>query len=137
MMPYNNERGLRMYIVGPPICGKSHLIGQLLMYYIRHYPYRPIYLFSQVPNDRAIDGVIELMSSKHRWDPSLFKRIDLNQILETDLTIDEIRGETGAITIYDDIDKIPNKELQSKVDKIKDEVLATGRDHQYTGQILI
>ena len=29
MMPYNDERGLRMYISGPPRCGKSHLIGQL------------------------------------------------------------------------------------------------------------
>ena len=57
----------------------------------------------------------------------------LDRLLETDLTIEQIRGDTGALTIFDDIDKISNKDLQAKIDKIKDEVLATGRDHQYTG----
>jgi predicted AAA+ superfamily ATPase len=43
MMPYNDERGLRMYISGPPRCGKSYLIGQLIREYIRHYPKREIF----------------------------------------------------------------------------------------------
>ena len=64
MMPYNDERGLRMYISGPPRCGKSYLIGQLIREYIRHHPKREIFLFSQVDSDRAIDTVIEEVSER-------------------------------------------------------------------------
>ena len=133
MMPYNNEKGLRMNIDGPPRCGKSHLIGQTLREYVRHHQDRPIYLFSQVAHERAIDGVMEDVGNHLRCDLNLFIRVDLDKLLETDLTIEQIRGETGAFTIFDDIDKIPNKDLLARIDKIKDEVLATGRDHQYTG----
>ena len=71
MMPYNDERGLRMYISGPPRCGKSHLIGQLIREYVRHHPKRPIYLFSQVDNDRAIDEVIADITDNLDWDAKL------------------------------------------------------------------
>ena len=141
MMPYNQERGLRMFISGPPRCGKSHLIGEILREYIRHYPKRPIYLFSQVENDRAIDNVIKDSAVNLKWDSNLFNRIDLSKLSKTDINIDEFRGEInkktgrrfGAICIFDDIDKIQDKALQIKIDKLKDAILATGRDHEYIG----
>ena len=82
MMPYNQERGLRMFISGPPRCGKSHLIGEILREYVRHYPKRPIYLFSQVENDRAIDNVIKDSFENLKWDQNLFNRIDLINYLQ-------------------------------------------------------
>ena len=110
MMPYNDERGLRMYIAGPPRCGKSHLIGQLLREYIRHYPKREIFLFSHVPFDRAIDSVIEETSQSLKCDSDLFTRVDLHKFLESDYSVEDFRGEdskgqrTGSICIFDDID---------------------------------
>ena len=103
-----------MFISGPPRCGKSHLIGEILREYIRHYPKRPIYLFSQVENDRAIDNVIKDSAVNSKWDSNLFNRIDLSKLSTTDINIDEFRGKInkktgrrfGAICIFDDIDKI-------------------------------
>ena len=46
MMPYNEERGLRMYISGPPRCGKSHLIGQIIREYTLHFPEEDIFILS-------------------------------------------------------------------------------------------
>jgi hypothetical protein len=135
MMPYNHERGLRMYISGPPRCGKSHLIGQLLREYIRHHPKRSIYLFSQVQNDRAIDMVIEEVAETLKWKKKRFIRIGLDaSLLDSEVDIEEFRGKAGSICIFDDIDKIPNKALQKKIDDLKDAILATGRDHKYEGR---
>ena len=133
MMPYNLERGLRMYISGPPRSGKSHLIGQLIREYIRHHPDRNIFMFSQVNSDRAIDEVIEDASRSLRWDRRLFTRIDLKTIMETEINVDDFRGEYGSLCVFDDIDKITDKVLQKRVDGIKDAILATGRDHDYNG----
>ena len=141
MVPYNPERGLRMYISGPPRCGKSHLIGLLLREYVRHHPNRNIYLFSQVDVDRAIDNTIVDIAGTLNWDPSHFNRVDLDQLMETDIFMDQFRGDTnprtgrrfGSIAIFDDIDKIPNKALQKRIDELKDAILATGRDHEYRG----
>ena len=141
MMPYNEERGLRMYISGPPRCGKSHLIGQLLREYIRHYPKREIFLFSQIDADRAIDSVIEEMSITLKWDSDLFTRVDIHKFMDSDsVDIDYFRGRdtksgsrTGSLCIFDDIDKIPDKEIQKKIDELKDAIQATGRDHEYRG----
>ena len=141
MMPYNRERGLKMYISGPPRCGKSHFIGNNLIEYVRHFPKRNIYLFSQVDADRAIDGAIEFISSSTKWNPDHFHRVELNKLLEVDLDINEFRGAInkktgeryGSLCIFDDIDKIPNKDLQKKIDELKDAILATGRDHEYRG----
>jgi len=72
MMPYNPERGIRMYISGPPRSGKSYLIGQLMRECVRHQPKRTIYLFSQVSADRAIDTVVEDMAVSLKWKQQLF-----------------------------------------------------------------
>jgi len=141
MMPYNKERGLRMYISGPPRCGKSYLIGQTIKEYVRHNPKRKIYLFSQVDNDRAIDDTIDLLSETTKWKSDNFIRIDLEKFKETDIEMDEFRGKInkrtgkryGSLCIFDDIDKIPDNALQKKIDKLKDAILATGRDHEYRG----
>ena len=128
MMPYNKERGLRMYISGPPRCGKSYLIGQIIKEYVRHHPKRKIYLFSQVDKDRAIDDTIELISNTLKWKSKKFIRIDLEKLIETDIEMDEFRGKTnkktgeryGSLCIFDDIDKIPDNALQKRIDKLKD-----------------
>jgi len=62
-------------------------------------------------------------------------------MMDVDLDIDEFRGRTskktgeryGSLCIFDDIDKIPDKNLQKKIDELKDAILATGRDHEYRG----
>ena len=117
MVPYNQERGLNMYISGPPRCGKKHLIGQLMREYIRHHPNRNIYLFSQVDVDRAIDSTLRDIAETLDWDSRHFIRINLEKLLENPPTMDDLRGEVnprtgrryGSICIFDDIDKIPVK----------------------------
>ena len=139
MMPYNPEKGLRMYISGPPGCGKSYLIGQTIREYTKQFPKRVIYLFSAVDSDRAIDGVIADIAN--RWNPKRFKRIDLSKLMDIDLDIEEFRGNAskksgrrvGSLCIFDDIDKIPDKELRKRIDSLKDAIHATGRDHEYRG----
>ena len=99
MMPYNHERGLRMYISGPPRCGKSHLVGQIIREYVRHNPKRKIYLFSQVETDRAIDNVIDDIVQNLDWPLEQFIRIDLNKFMNADIKIDEFRGKTNKRTL--------------------------------------
>ena len=61
--------------------------------------------------------------------------------MESDITIDYLRGNecerlgtrTGSLCIFDDIDKITNREQKTIVDKLKDTILATGRDHLHLG----
>ena len=122
---------------GPPGCEKSDLIGQIMREYIRRHPKREIFFFSQVGADRAIDSVVDDVADKYGWNPDLFTRVDLNKMMEADITIDDLRGEeserlgtrTGSLCIFDDIDKLSDKETQKKIDVLKDAIQATGRDH--------
>ena len=115
------------------------MIGQLIREYIRHHPDRDTFLFIQVESDRAIDTVIDEVSDRLKWNKELFTRINLQQLPDSDITIDDLRGieskgkRTGSLCIFDDIDKIPDRNIQRKIDILKDTILATGRDHEYRG----
>ena len=136
---FNRGKQLRMYIPGQAGVGKSYFISQMLKEYVRRYPERKIFIFSQVPRDKDIDSVVEEHELIER---ELFIRVDLNlfsQInpktkkVDTSIPIPTINELRNSICIFDDIDEIPNKRILGNLDALKDEIIATGRDHDYQG----
>ena len=101
---------MRMYISGPAGCGKSYLIGQTILEYVRHYPYRSIYLFSQVNEDLVLDKFIN-QAADLGYDIDQFFRVDLSELVPN-MDIDIFRGESevyegkrpGSLCIFDDIE---------------------------------
>lgn len=127
--------GLRMYISGPARCGKSTLISKLMLQYYQENKNldKHIYFFSQLDSDKVIDDMAEVINEGEE----IFLRVNLNSLIEEPddeeeaLTIDDFRG---SLCIFDDIDKITNKKILKAVDDLKDNILATGRDHNYQGE---
>jgi GTP-binding protein EngB required for normal cell division len=136
---FNPGKQLKMYMSGQSGVGKSHLIAQLMKEYVRRYEDRRIIMFSQVPQDKDIDDVVEEHELIER---ELFFRVDLNLFSQIDpktrkvnksIPIPTMEQFKRSLCIFDDIDKIPNKIILKNIDDLKNEMLATGRDHTYQG----
>ena len=135
---YNPGNQLKMYIPGQSGVGKSYLIAQLLKEYVRRYPERRILLFSQVQQDKDIDNVVAEHDLIER---ELFMRVDLDSFsqrnakgkVDTTIKIPTVNDLRNSLCIFDDIDEIPNKQILKNLDDLKNEILATGRDHNYQG----
>jgi len=135
---FNPGKQLRMYISGQAGVGKSYLIAQLLEEYVRRRTDRKIFLFSQVPQDRDIDNVV----AKHNLiEREAFFRVDLNLFIQpkkskklvVQSNIPTMEQFKRSLCIFDDIDKIPDDGIKKSIDKLKDVIIATGRDHTYQG----
>jgi len=140
---FNPGKQMKMYIPGPSGVGKSYLTAQFMKEYVRRYVDRKVYFFSQVPEDRVIDNVVEEHDLIER---NVFVRIDLNmfnyiipkatakkKINVPPPVIPSIDDFRRSLCIFDDIDEIPNLNIRKNIDAFKDEIIATGRDHSYQG----
>lgn len=103
-----------LYIAGPSGSGKSTYSSEFIKKYKKKHPNIDVYIFSRVGEDESIDGI----------DPI---RIPINdELLETPIDILEEIGE-GDLIIFDDCDTISDTNLRKAVNKIKSDVMETGR----------
>lgn len=109
---FNNTQ--RIFISGPTGSGKSYYIRKWLKHYVKVFPNRKIYLFSDMKQDPALDDFKNL------------KRINIDEKL---VDSKPIRPEifNNSIVIFDDIDSIQNPKLLKIVIGLQNAILKTGR----------
>lgn len=104
----------RIYISGPTGSGKSYYIRKWLQQYVKVFPDRKIYLFSDMHEDPALDDFKNL------------KRFIIDEKIKTKKPI---RPEifSDSIVIFDDIDSIQDEKIYKKVLSLQNAILKTGR----------
>lgn len=110
-IPIYGER-LSFFIAGPPGCGKSTTAAQILSFF----PQQPIYLFSEVKEDRAFEG---LKINRMKMEIDLIK----------ELNVDIFAEESDCWVVFDDVDQITDAPLSSALCKLMDNLIANGRSH--------
>lgn len=102
----------RCYIAGPTDSGKSFYVKNYLEQMEKVYPDKPIYLFSDVKEDQALDTIPNLI------------RVDLEQYKD----VKEINPEDfeNSIIVFDDIDSL-EKKMFKLVSHFRDKILRRGR----------
>lgn len=111
LLPVYGER-LSFFIAGPPGCGKSTTAGDLLDLK----PLKNRFLFSDVSQDRAFDG-IEL------------KRVIMTKEILSELTLDDLTEDGDCWCIFDDVDKIRDPAVSRLTLALLDNIVANGRSH--------
>lgn len=109
----NKTQRMVIYVTGPSGSGKSTFIGHWCASYKIYFPKNPIYLISRIEQpDQAFKGLKE-------------KQI----VVDDDFILDPIKPEElkNSMVIFDDCDTFPSKKYQDAVDKLKDDLLETGR----------
>lgn len=122
MLPNLKSRNT-LYIAGPHGSGKSYYTAEYLKQYNKLFPKRDIIIFSRVEEDAAFDGVKNI------------RRIKLDDDI-IDYPIDckkELRSKHGSMVVFDDIDSIQDKKLLEAINKLRDDVLMSGRDQTDSG----
>ena len=104
-----------LYICGARGSGKSRYAKIYAMNYAKRYRERRIYLFSQKNEDIELDSVPRI------------KRIELNESIYEE-PFDYTTFE-DSLVIFDDIDKIPNKQMKNAIKQLMDEMIHLGRSY--------
>jgi len=110
-LPIYGER-LSFFIAGPPGCGKSTTAGDLL----ELKPLHNNFLFSDVSQDRAFDGVE-------------MKRVIMSKDILSKLTLEDLTADGDCWCIFDDIDKIRDPAVSKLTIALLDNIVANGRSH--------
>lgn len=110
-VPIYGER-LSFFIAGPPGCGKSTTAAQILSLF----PETPIYLFSEVKEDQAFEG---LEITRMKMETELIK----------ELNVDILAEKSDCWVVFDDVDQITDSALSTAVCKLMDNLIANGRSH--------
>lgn len=110
-IPIYGER-LSYFIAGPPGCGKSTTVAAI----VRHFPRLPIYLFSEVKEDRAFEGL-------------KLRRVHMDKKTLTDLSLDNITKDGSCFCVFDDVDKIRDPAIAKLIQGLLDNIIANGRSH--------
>lgn len=110
-IPIYGER-LSYFIAGPPGCGKSTTVAAI----VRHFPDLPIYLFSEVKEDRAFEGI-------------KIRRVRMTKAILEKLSMDDLVKEGSCFCIFDDIDKIRDPTNAKLIQSLLDNIIANGRSH--------
>jgi ABC-type oligopeptide transport system ATPase subunit len=110
-LPVFGER-LSFFIAGPPGCGKSTTAGDIL----ELKPLNNIFLFSDVSQDRAFEGVE-------------MKRVIMSKDVLSKLTLDDLTENGDCWCVFDDIDKIRDPTVSKLTIALLDNIVANGRSH--------
>lgn len=110
-IPIYGER-LSYFIAGPPGCGKSTTVAAI----VRHFTNLPIYLFSEVKEDRAFEGL-------------KLRRVRMTKKVLEALSLDDLTKEGSCFCIFDDIDKIRDPTNAKLLQSLLDNIIANGRSH--------
>ena len=111
LLPVFGER-LSFFIAGPPGCGKSTTAGDLLDLK----PLKNRFLFSDVSQDRAFDGID-------------MKRVIMKKEILSALTLDDLTEDGDCWCIFDDVDKIRDPTVSRLTLALLDNIVANGRSH--------
>lgn len=102
------------YVTGMSGSGKSTYTGELISIYRKLYPKRPVFVFSNKPSDPALDAH---KINRPKLDAELY---------ENQLDLEVLRQ---SLVIYDDVEAVKDKNVNSELDRIRDLILQQGRSY--------
>ena len=109
-----NQKPERIYAAGPSDSGKSHWCGCYIEEWVKEFPDRFIFLFSDVEKDAALDKFKNL------------KRVKINEeLLSKPLKSTDFPN--GSLCIFDDIDSIQDEKILKAVETLRDHLLRRAR----------
>jgi Cdc6-like AAA superfamily ATPase len=124
LVPDTSSERSCVYIFGPSGSGKTTFTSNYLKEYKKLYKKNPIYLFSAVDEDSLLD---DLGVKRIRIDDEL-----LSSPIQAKDFIDGVKGATGSVVVFDDIDVLDNKKIKEAVYNILNQCLEIGRHHNIT-----
>jgi hypothetical protein len=102
-----------VYVAGPSGSGKSYWTKSYAQQYNRIFKKNPVILFSKVDGDESLEGIKNL------------KRIPLNdEFLAGEYEADDFED---CLVIFDDTDTVRNLDVLKEIEKLKEDILETGR----------
>jgi hypothetical protein len=111
-LPNPFTRGV-IYVAGPSGSGKSTWCANFIKKWKKMYPDRPIYIFSRLTEDPALDKIKGI------------NRININEDMVKDpIKIEELKN---SLCLFDDIDNIEPYPVREAVYQIQNALLETGR----------
>lgn len=112
LIPFYGER-LSFFIAGPPGCGKSTTIAQILSFF----PDDIKYLFTDIDEkDRAFEDIE-------------FRKVKMETDVLSTITLDKLTKDGDCWCVFDDIDKIRDPKKAKVLVALMDNILANGRSH--------
>jgi hypothetical protein len=117
MIPLPNEDKIEHgYIFGSTGSGKSVFCVKFAKQYQKMFD-NPVYLISNIDEDKEIDKIEDLI------------RIPIEDIIQNKITPQSIHD---SLVIFDDVDSIPDKKISLIIEKLRDQLLTTGRHFNIT-----
>ena len=112
LIPLYGER-LSYFIAGPPGCGKSTTIAEILHFF----PNQPKYLFTDLDEDDRAFNMIQ------------FRKVKMETAILETITLDKLTKDGDCWCVFDDVDKIRDPKKAKIVLSLMDNILANGRSH--------
>jgi len=99
------------FVFGSTGSGKSVFCSKYARQYQQIYE-NPIYLISNIEEDHEVDNIEDLI------------RIPIDDVMSGKITPQSIHD---SLIIFDDVDAIPDKNISTVIEKLRDQILTTGR----------
>lgn len=112
-MPTGEEMVEITYIYGPNRSGKTYYAAKYTTLWSEMFEDWPIFLFSRREKDKVLDDIKNV------------NRVAIDETLFTSpLTMSDFKH---SLVIFDDIDTIPDKKICKAIQKLRDDIMETGR----------
>lgn len=126
----------RIVISGPSLCGKSYFAKELAQNYSEDFPDNRIALFTGIPRIKDNIFACDQCRNKDEDDKKAKKKIYKcfcskimrikcdESILDDPIDLGEL---SNTLAIFDDVDRVPNKEVAKELNLLRDKVMNSGR----------